>query len=757
MSWQIAIDGPAASGKSTVAKIIASNLHFEYIDTGAMYRAIALKATRLNVNLDDESEFTFVEDTLVDFSNGHIYLDGVDVSSEIRNPEMSNKASYVSRYGIVRRRLVFLQQEMAKSKNVIMDGRDIGTVVLPNANLKIFLVASSRVRAERRMKERLDKGMDTPSLEETIKEIEARDYQDSHRENSPLMQADDAIYLDTSELNVSEVVTEITNLVLKRGYSMEDLEKNVKEEQKESVETPVEEEKKEEAVAEAEETPVEEEPKAEEAESEVAVEDLSLEENPEEEATQEGEEPKYKEMQLVKGTVIEVQEPQPEKKIGKDKVIKAKEERVLIALPGGQEGYLFRKDTAGIQDDEDLFDIFVEGDEVEVVIKKIFPDGGKFIFSTILVEKRKELVEFEKVVAERPVLKAKVIKQVSDFGLLLKYEDFTCLLPTKLCATPKEEYDSLIGKELEVLPIRVDLSRIRIIVSETHALAKKEKAAKKEFLSKVEVGQVYDGVVKNIESYGAFIDLGEGVEGLLHISEVDHNRISKIEKVLKPGDTVKVQVINVEKDHIGLSRKALLPNHWADYFEGKEIGDVVSGTVTSINEYGINVKLAEEVEGFIPKSEYSWEKNLKLDDAVKVGDEISGKLTEVVHSKKRIIISVKQMSENPWTEGKVKEGDIIDVVVTDVLENGYNVSYEGLNGYMAKGALSKSVEPESVVSGTQLKVKVRVFDPNKQRFIVSMRDAEEPQQREEKSYNKYVKSQDKMTNTFGDYIANMKK
>ena len=205
MSWQIAIDGPAASGKSTVAKILAKELHFEYIDTGAMYRAVALKATRLNVNLEDESEFTFVEDTMIDFIDNRIYLDSEDVSNEIRNPEMSNKASYVSRYGIVRRRLVYLQQEMAKSKNIIMDGRDIGTVVLPNANLKIYMVASSKVRAERRMKERLDKGMDSPSLEETIKEIEARDYQDSHRENSPLKQADDAIYLDTSELKKSQI------------------------------------------------------------------------------------------------------------------------------------------------------------------------------------------------------------------------------------------------------------------------------------------------------------------------------------------------------------------------------------------------------------------------------------------------------------------------------------------------------------------------------------------------------------------------
>ena len=115
------------------------------------------------------------------------------------------------------------------------------------------------------------------------------------------------------------------------------------------------------------------------------------------------------------------------------------------------------------------------------------------------------------------------------------------------------------------------------------------------------------------------------------------------------------------------------------------------------------------------------------------------------------------MSENPWAEDKVHEGDVIEVTVTEVLENGFNVSYNGLNGYMAKGALSKSVAPESVLQGTTIKVKVRVFDAAKQRFIVSMRDAEEPQPREEKTYNKYVKSQDKMTNTFGDYIANMKK
>ena len=653
---------------------------------------------------------------------------------------MSNKASFVSKFGYVRKVLVAMQQKLASSKNIVMDGRDIGTVVLPNANLKIFLVADVVVRAERRLKERFEKTGESISLEETIEELKARDLQDSTRAISPLRQAEDAVYLDTSKLSVNEVIQEITNLVFKRGYSMENLEqKNVNVEETEVEETPVEEAKAETA---NEETAKEE--ALEEVVAEVANEAL-------EEASEEGK--KYKEMQLVKGVVVEVQEAQPARKVGQ-KEIKAKEERVLIELEDGQEGYLFRKDTADIQDDEDLFDLFVEGDEIEVVIKKIFPDGGKFIFSTALVAKRNELLAFENTIKERPILTAKVIKQVSDFGLLMKYEDFTCLLPTQLTATPKEEFASLIGKELEVVPVRVDLSRIRIIVSEIHATMKKQRAAKKEFLSKVEVGQVYDGVVKNIESYGAFVELGEGVEGLLHISEVDHNRIAKIEKVLNTGDTVKVQVIKVEKDHIGLSRKALLPNHWANYFDGKELGDVVSGKVIEINKAGVRVDLATEIEGFIPKSEFSWERDLVLEDAVKVGDELSGKLIEIAQSKRRVILSIKQLSANPWETVAVAEGDVIEVIIAAVQEEGFKVTYNGLNGYMSKGTV-KSRDPQSIQVGETIKVKVRVFNASKQRFIVSMRDAEEKVEKE--NFNKYMKSQDKMSNTFGDYISNLKK
>ena len=723
MGWQIAIDGPAASGKSTISKLLANKLGFQYLDTGAMYRAVTLKALNSKINLENEEEYSFLENTTIEFIDNKIHLDGVDVSKEIRTLEVTNNASLVAKFGYVRSKLVAMQQKLAESQNIIVDGRDIGTVVLPNANLKIFLTASVKVRAIRRMKENETRGI-TLTLEETEKDIEIRDYKDSHREIGPLTQADDAVLVDTSDLSVEEVIETITRLVFERGYSMEDLTKNVN---------------------------VEETKEAEEANEEIenveeTVEEV-LEETAEEKATG------YKEMQVVKGKIIEVLQAQAEKVVDGKVVKKAKEERVLIELEDGQEGFLFKKDCANLSKEDDLFDQFIEGEDIEVVIKKIFPDGGKFIFSTLLLEKRNKLVEFEKEIKDRPIIVAKVMKQVADFGLLMKYGDFTCLLPTQLATAEKEEFESLVGKELEVCPIRIDLARIRIIVSQAHAEKKKQKAARKEFISKVEVGQVYEGVVKNIEDYGAFVELYDGVEGLLHISEVDHTRVSKIEKVFKSGDTVKVQVIKVEKDHIGLSRKALLPNHWANYFADKQVGDVVTGKALEINKAGIRVQLAEELEGFVPKSEFAWDRETQIESSVNVGDEITGKLIEVEKSKRRIIVSVKQLTANPWETVQVAVGDIIDVKIAKVNEEGFKVDYQGLNGYMAKGAV-KQADLEKVVLDAVVKVKVRVYDAAKQRFIVSMKDAEERVEKE--NYNKYIKSNDKLSNTFGDYLNDLK-
>ena len=213
----IAVDGPAGAGKSSIAKLVAKQLGIVYVDTGAMYRTMALACIRSGVDLDDENAVTnHIQEIEIrlGYENGNqkVYLADEDVSTAIRQEEVGNGASKVARFTAVREKLVALQQDMAKRQDVIMDGRDIGTVVLPDAELKIYLTASSKVRAERRYKELVEKG-ETPNIDDIERDIIARDEQDMNREVSPLRKADDAIEVDTSDMSIDQVVATITDLV----------------------------------------------------------------------------------------------------------------------------------------------------------------------------------------------------------------------------------------------------------------------------------------------------------------------------------------------------------------------------------------------------------------------------------------------------------------------------------------------------------------------------------------------------------------
>ena len=210
--YSIAIDGPSSSGKSTAAKAIAKELGFTYIDTGAMYRAITLKALRLKIqDLGNEENYKFIKDTKLEFVDNKMYMDGVDVSKEIREQDVVLNVSLVSSLRYVREELVNAQREFAKVANVCMDGRDIGTNVLKDATIKIFLVADVKERAKRRYLEQLEKGS-TMTLDEVEKDLERRDYFDSHREFNPLRKAEDAIEIDTTSMTIEEVQSKIITL-----------------------------------------------------------------------------------------------------------------------------------------------------------------------------------------------------------------------------------------------------------------------------------------------------------------------------------------------------------------------------------------------------------------------------------------------------------------------------------------------------------------------------------------------------------------
>lgn len=214
--YNIAIDGPAGAGKSTIAKVVAKKKGFVYVDTGAMYRTVALACYRKGVTATDEKKVVKICENIeisLDYVNDTqvVYLNGEDVSSLIRAEEIGNMTSAIAVYEPVRKILVEMQRKIASEKDVVMDGRDIGSAVLPNADLKIYLTASSKTRAERRHKELTEKGVEC-NINDIERDIIERDYRDMHRDVSPLIQTDDAILIDSSDMTIGEVVERIIHL-----------------------------------------------------------------------------------------------------------------------------------------------------------------------------------------------------------------------------------------------------------------------------------------------------------------------------------------------------------------------------------------------------------------------------------------------------------------------------------------------------------------------------------------------------------------
>ena len=210
---RVAIDGPGGTGKSSIAKAVAERLGLEYIDTGAMYRAMGLKSLRMGVSPEDvEAVEKMLADTELDFNDNHMYLDGEDVSGLIRTNEISMAASDISKLPCVRAKADALSKHLASTRNVIMEGRDIGTIVIPDAEVKIFMTAAPEVRAKRRYLQLLEAGKPA-DYDQIFDEIQKRDYQDSHRDYHPLKQADDAVLLDTSDMNKEENIEAVIDLI----------------------------------------------------------------------------------------------------------------------------------------------------------------------------------------------------------------------------------------------------------------------------------------------------------------------------------------------------------------------------------------------------------------------------------------------------------------------------------------------------------------------------------------------------------------
>lgn len=674
--FKIAIDGPAGAGKSTISKLLAEKLKFEYIDTGAMYRAITLKAINLGVDLEKEESYSFLNDTFLDIENGRVILDHQDVSKEIRSVEVTNQVSTPSKIGVVREFLVNYQRKISEAKNVIMDGRDIGTVVLPNANLKVYLDATVECRAYRRMIERKEKGVEL-SLDETINEIKVRDNKDSTRAISPLRIADDAVIIDSSNMSIEEVINEIIKLVIERGFKIMSNEK-------------------------------------------------------------------IYEGKKVSGRILNVTK-----------------DAVYLELNEGEKAVIYPNDLDGYVEGQKLRDYYNEGQEFEAQVKQIAKDRKTgeplYILSTKLEAEKAKLEVFEELKEKDEIISVKVVR-VTRAGADVSYHDLKAFLPIKNVDLNEQALRALQGQTLDVIVTYVNKDKMQVQVSNTLAMKKQHRLAKEAALATLNVGDVVEGTVVDVKPYGAILTFN-GLSGLLHVSEMSHKMVKNAADLYKVNDTQKVKIIKMENDRISLSVRALTPHPWEVLKEKYHEGDVFEGVVSKVIEAGLIIKLTDEYSGLMPRSEYSWLVNEKLDGKYNEGDTIKVQVLSIDDKKKRVSLSHRATVENNWATIKVKKGDVISVTIATIEERGAKVNYLNVTGFMPINEVTSTKRvgkvDEMYPVGTVVEVQVLDVDPSRARLSVSAKALELAKERAE--FDKYYKQQEEETptSTLGDVFKDL--
>lgn len=671
-NFVVAIDGPAGSGKSSISKLVAKSKGFTHLDTGAMYRAVTLEAMNRGIDLTNEKAYDFLDSISVIYKNGIIYLNGKDVSKEIRTEEVTNNVSTTAKLRVVRDKMTDFQRESAKEGKVLVDGRDIGTVVFPNADLKIFLTASAEERAKRRCLENEKAGLES-NYEVILEEIKARDFKDSNRAIAPLKKASDAILIDTTKMGIEEVSNTIIKLIDERYNNMENF----------------------------------------------TMDGLSMPK-------------KLRTGDQVEGVVVSVQD-----------------NTIYLDIHTFTEGTMHLDHYTKDKKIDSFKGLVKVGDTIKCEVAKVTEDN---IYLSRLNQISEE--NFKKVVDAK--------NDEKDIDVLVKAEvnkGYNVVYNENVLFMPKSQAtDSVVvGKTITVRILEVEEARKRAVVSRRVIEQEIYQDNKSKEYDSINVGDVLTGTITKVEKYGAIVKFTYN-QGLLKANQVAHTFVD-INKELKVGQVIEVKVVGKADGKLDLSKKALLKTPFELYSDEHKVSDKVVGKVVNKLAFGLLLEVAPNVKGLLHASEYSHNPNDNFNNHVVIGDEVEVAIIAINPKEEKISLSRKALMDNPWSRVDAHEGDLVDVKITEIKENGLIVEALGVDGYIPASEAVADIKKDNLNSlfavGDEAKAYIIEVKPQEWKLKLSIRKyvAEE----ERKSYEKYLNEDTNASVNIGDMFKDLLK
>ena len=778
----IAIDGPAGTGKSTVAHAVAADLGIVYLNSGSFYRALTLALLDAGIDLDDTKAVTdFAGRQKLDYVNARMILNGKDVDDVLHQDRIDSSVSKVSSVVPLRHLVNDRMRTIVKSLSVICEGRDMTTVVFPDAEFKFYLDASIDVQAKRRF----DQGVSNLSLEEIKASILKRDEMDRNKAEGSLKKSPDAVYIDTSDLTINDVCEIIENKIKSKGFTME--QKEVEQNGahgSDSIYTQLEA-----SINKME--PVENGSNVQGTVVQVTDDTVFVDVNCKSEgkipvSEFAGELPKV-------GDVITVYLVNQFGKNGPEvSKVKADEKRLweefkvafdekrpvdgtissvtkggyMVNLGGGISAFLpiSQSDSQKVEKEEKLI-----GVKSKFYVERLYSNGKR----NVVVNRRKYLEEQIDVNRDKFFNEVKIgdtvkgtVKSFTSFGAFIDLGGFDGLLHINDMSwghvtRPKDFVKK--GQEIELKVVKLDPEGKRINLSLKHFA----EDPWVHFEEKYHVNDIVKGKVTKLTDFGAFIELEEGIEGLAHISEFSWTKkINKPSDMVKEGDEVECMILgyDIQAGRVSLGLKQVTDNPWDTIADKYPVGTKLKGKVVKITNSGAFVQLEEGIDAFLSGEDLSWTKRIKHPGSeIKVDQELDVVVTECDLENHRIRVGVKQLTDNPWKAfaAEYKVGDTFEGEVTSINDFGIFVKTpNGIEGLVNKANLSddRDVPFEEAVKKYNVGDKVNVYvvsiDVDKERVAFSVKEYKKAQARAELSQYMSSSNDDDGAYTIGDSLKN---